>query len=122
MNCQAAQAVLYFIVGYQPLPDGSVSSRMKPQLCSGLSGVWLMQAYINAVLVLILPAACIYKLEQQAKHRYLKKKGLVAQWAGEGVFWPAFGHLQALLCMVLLAMLWQALELICFMFQPSLRC
>ena len=91
-------------------------------MCSGLSGVWLTQAYINLVLVLFVPATILYKVEQQAKHSYLERRCLVAQWGGEGLPWAGFAHLQAIVCVVLLAVLRHVLEIVILKFQPYLRC
>jgi hypothetical protein len=121
-NCQAVQAVLYGIAGNLPSSAVGVLGRVDHSICRGRSGIWLIQAFVNLVIVFFLPAIIIYLLEQQAKHRYLERRGLAAKWALEEAPWSQSPPLQAIICLVLLSVVWQVLEMVYLFTKPCSAC
>ena len=118
-TCKMAQVVAYGTTGFLPSVSSTVLTTLDPGVCQGVSAIWLLQLYIDIVIILLLPTLCTYALEFQAKKNFLLAKNLRLEHASEGLPGVSSWYLGVIVGMTFLSMLWVLLEAIIRQLAPS---
>jgi hypothetical protein len=118
-TCRMVQIIAYGTTGFLPSVSSHFLTALNPGTCHGVPAIWLLQLYINVVIILVLPTVCTYALELQAKMSFLASKNLHLQhawgiWSGVNSW-----YMQLIIGVISLSVLWVLLEAVVRQLAPS---
>jgi hypothetical protein len=118
--CLVAQLAAYGVLGLLPSYNRNPSLG-DPRLCEGLSALWLTQAYLDVIVILIAIPGCMYMLEFWVKKQFLESQGWRLQRGYREA--PLMTSLSSItLVAVFLSALWVILEAVLLLGKPKLSC